>query len=62
MPAEWGPHAATWVAWPHRRSDWPGKFAPIRWVYAEIVRTLARFEPVNVIVADAGRPPSSAGC
>jgi agmatine deiminase len=53
MPAEWGPHAATWVAWPHRKSDWPGKFAPIRWVYGEIVRTLARFEPVNVIVADA---------
>ena len=53
MPAEWSPHAGTWIAWPHRRSDWPGKFAPIRWVYAEIVRTLARFEPVNVIVRDA---------
>ena len=52
MPAEWEPHAGTWVAWPHRRSDWPGKFAPIRWVYAEIVRILSRFEPVHVIVAD----------
>ena len=55
MPAEWEPHAGTWVAWPHRRSDWPGKFAPIRWVYAEIVRTLARFEPVHVIVQDAAQ-------
>jgi agmatine deiminase len=53
MPAEWEPHAGTWLAWPHRRSDWPGKFAPIKWVYGEIVRTLARFEPVNVIVRDA---------
>ncbi len=37
MPAEWEPHAATWIAWPHNRDDWPGKFAPIPWVYAEIV-------------------------
>jgi agmatine deiminase len=52
MPAEWEPHAATWLAWPHRESDWPGKFAPIPWVYGEIVRTLARFELVHVIVRD----------
>lgn len=50
MPAEWEPHAATWLAWPHRRSDWPGKFAPIPWVYAEIVRALTRHEPVNLVV------------
>ena len=55
MPAEWEPHAGTWLAWPHRRSDWPGKFAPIRWVYGEIVRTLAWFEPVNVICRDAAQ-------
>src|SRR5439155_1140969 len=42
MPAEWEPHAATWLAWPHKRSDWPGKFSPIPWVYAEIVRALSR--------------------
>ena len=40
MPAEWQPHEATWIAWPHERKDWPGKFAPIPWVYAEIVRHL----------------------
>ena len=50
MPAEWEPHASTWLAWPHRRSDWPGKFAPIPWVYAEIVRALTRHEVVNLIV------------
>ena len=50
MPAEWEPHASTWLAWPHRRSDWPGKFAPIPWVYAEIVRALTRHEHVNLLV------------
>ena len=53
MPAEWEPHAATWIAWPHNRSDWPGKFAPIPWVYAEIVRNLARGERVEILVQDA---------
>lgn len=53
MPAEWEPHAATWLAWPHYRDDWPGKFEPIPWVYAEIIRNLARHERVEVIVNDA---------
>jgi agmatine deiminase len=48
-PAEWEPHRATWVGWPHHRPDWPGKFEPIPWVYAEIVRVLARHEPVHVL-------------
>jgi agmatine deiminase len=52
MPAEWEPHAATWIAWPHNREDWPGKFAPIPWVYVEIVRLLSRFEPVHIVVSD----------
>src|SRR5208282_5143062 len=50
MPAEWEPHESTWLAWPHLRSDWPGKFGPIPWVYAEIVRNLARRERVDLIV------------
>src|SRR5262245_62117874 len=50
MPAEWEPHAATWLAWPHNRDDWPGKFGPISWVYTEIVRHLSRAEPVNILV------------
>jgi len=44
MPAEWEPHEATWIAWPHNRSDWPGKFETVPWIYAEIVRHLARVE------------------
>ena len=53
MPAEWEPHESTWLAWPHFRGDWPGKFDPIPWVYAEIVRNLARHERVELIVNDA---------
>ena len=30
MPAEWEPHRATWISWPHHEPDWPGKLAPIR--------------------------------
>jgi len=53
MPAEWEPHAATWLAWPHYKDDWPGKFEPIPWVYAGIIRHLARHERVELIVNDA---------
>ncbi len=53
MPAEWEPHAATWLAWPHYHGDWPGKFDPIPWVYAEISRNLAKHERVELIVNDA---------
>jgi len=52
MPAEWAPHAATWIAWPHNPDDWPGKFQPIPWVYAEIVRQLSRVEDVHILVND----------
>ena len=53
MPAEWEPHSATWLAWPHYRGDWPGKFEPIPWVYAEIIRNLAKHERVELIVNNA---------
>jgi len=52
MPAEWEPHESTWLAWPHFRGDWPGKFEPVAWVYAEVIRTLARHERVDLIVND----------
>ena len=50
MPAEWEPHNATWLAWPHEESDWPGKFEPIRWVYGDIARKLSRVERVRILV------------
>ena len=53
MPAEWEPHQSTWLAWPHNRSDWPGKFDAIPWVFADIISHLGRVEDVNLIVASA---------
>jgi agmatine deiminase len=53
MPAEWEPHEATWLAWPHNATDWPGKFGAIPWLYAEIVRLLAAHERVHLIVESA---------
>ncbi|HEX6251644.1 MAG TPA: agmatine deiminase family protein [Gemmatimonadaceae bacterium] len=52
MPAEWEPHAATWIAWPHHEPDWPGKLDAVRWDYAEIVRALHRYEPVEILCSD----------
>jgi len=53
MPAEWEPHAGTWLAWPHKEESWPGNFAPIPAVWAEIVRALEPSEHVNILVNDA---------
>ena len=50
MPAEWESHEATWLGWPQNRTDWPGKFATIPWVYGEIVRKLTPGEMLRIIV------------
>jgi agmatine deiminase len=49
MPAEWEPHRATWISWPHHEPDWPGKLAPIPWVYAEIARVIAGHEALEIL-------------
>jgi len=51
MPAEWEPHAATWLAWPHEPTDWPGKFAAVPWVFAEVIRNLTLGERVRLLVS-----------
>jgi agmatine deiminase len=50
MPAEWDPHESTWLGWPHELTDWPGKFSPIPWAFAEIVRHLSQDERVYLLV------------
>ncbi len=52
MPAEWEPHAATWLAWPHKEASWPGNFEPIPAIWVEMVRALAPHERVNILVND----------
>lgn len=61
MPAEWEPHEATWLAWPHNPEDWPGKFQAIPWLYAEIVRLLAAGERVHLLVQDAKEQSRATG-
>ncbi|HEY6434954.1 MAG TPA: agmatine deiminase family protein, partial [Ignavibacteriaceae bacterium] len=50
LQPEWSPHEATWIAWPYNKSDWPGKFSPIPYVYAEIVKYISRGEIVRIFV------------
>lgn len=53
IPAEWEPHQATWLSWPHNENSWPGKFETVEPVYARMVAALARSETVHINVADA---------
>ena len=50
MPAEWAPHAATWLTWPHNAGDWPEKFEMIPWIYGEMVRNISTGEKIFLIV------------
>lgn len=52
-PAEWEPHEATWLSWPHNRDSWPGKFTPVPEVFARFARTIAAFEPVHILASGA---------
>jgi agmatine deiminase len=62
FPAEWEPHDATWIAWPHHEPDWPGKFETIPWVYAEIVRALHGAERVEILCHDAAARENAERC
>lgn len=50
MPAEWQPHEATWLGWPHNADDWPGKFETIPWVYGEMIRKISDGEKIYLLV------------
>lgn len=54
MPAEWEPHAATWLAWPHKEASWPGNFGPIPEVWAALAGILAEREPVHILAGGEG--------
>lgn len=52
MPAEWMPHQATWISWPHKQASWPGKFAPVEPVMVQLVAGLSPGELVRINVLD----------
>ena len=62
MPAEWEPHAATWLAWPHHEADWPGKMEAVRWVYGEMVRKISPGELVRILVRHRAEQKLAASC
>jgi len=51
MPAEWEPHRATYLVWPHNRATWPGKFDAIPPVFARLAAAIASFEPLRILIA-----------
>jgi agmatine deiminase len=61
MPAEWEPHEAVWLGWPHNPADWPGKIGAIHFVYAEIVRRIVDSEKARIIVNDATHEAKARG-
>lgn len=52
MPAEWMPHQATWISWPHKRESWPGKFEPVEPVMTRFVAAMSAGELVRINVLD----------
>lgn len=52
FPAEFAPHTATWLSWPHKEASWPGKIETIYPIYAKFVALVAEGEKVNINVAD----------
>lgn len=61
MPAEWSPHQATWLSWPHKRESWPGNFEPVEPVMVRFVAALAEHELVRINVLDAAHETHVAG-
>jgi agmatine deiminase len=52
FPAEWHPHAATWLSYPHNEASWPGKISTIFPAYHSFIKEISRGERVNINVTD----------
>jgi agmatine deiminase len=52
FPAEFAPHVATWLSWPHKEASWPGKIHTIYAPYAQFIKELTKGEKVCINVAD----------
>ncbi len=66
MPAEWVPHAATWMVWPHNQplweSGWGVTLAQVQIDFARVANAIARFEPVKMVVDPSARASATALC
>lgn len=61
-PAEWEPLRAVWLAWPHNREDWPGKFDGIEWVFCELAHFITRGQHLGLIVASSAAREHAERC
>ncbi len=52
MPAEWAPHEATWLSWPHNWETWPTQLRAVQNVWLEMIRALSPHERINLLVND----------
>lgn len=52
MPAEWRPHAATWLTWPKDPETWPDRVSQVEEIYLQMIAALAPHETVNLMVDD----------
>lgn len=52
FPAEFEPHEATWLSWPHKEESWPGKIATIYASYAKFIKAVSENEKVRINVND----------
>ena len=52
FPAEFAPHVATWLSWPHKEASWPGKIHTIFPSYAKFIKELVKGEEVKINVAN----------
>ncbi|MGY2198029.1 agmatine deiminase family protein [Pseudomonas gingeri] len=66
MPAEWAPHAATWMVWPHNQALWESAWgvtlAQVQVDFARVANAIARFEPVKMVVDPSARASAAARC
>ena len=59
FPAEWEPHEATWLSWPHREASFPGMLSKIYKPYSQFVAEIAKGEKVSINVNDAAMQRSA---
>lgn len=52
MPAEWEPHEATIITWPHDERHWPGVFDQVPAIWARMVKEIETGEDVHLIIHD----------
>lgn len=68
LPAEWAPHARTWMAWPSRPATWRSKegghggIEAARAVHVEIAKAIAGFEPVTMVCSPGEMAEASLMC